>query len=544
MKRSLRKNCDSKKLLLEAKKSSTSLSSNSSRSFSPLFPDDGPVASTKLEQSDDKLLATSSSISPSCEVESEFGVLAYHELQIASILRTHHAGFDVGVHPPRDASRDEHTVKAIQKRETLDSRRIPDTNCFRPSDNPSFRSGSIHMELDRNDERLWNHFIQVVLPAIPPILNPSQQFSVASNPAHSILSSNRAYLHCCLMVSAQHLKWHTGSPIETLDNEIMKHRCTIARTLCEDIKDNEKHGDVFEATVGLVYFQSMAGQYDDGLPDVPWHQHFEAAGRLLQNFDLFGTIGGPTKDSMRIPYSLCLYSWIDILGATMKGHRPSLAHLYNEKLLSHRDSSLGLHELMGCDDRVMYLISEIACLDYLKHGGMADVNVRRLVFELDERIMLTDTGGSVDDMGGHSGLSRVQLCNSITNAYRIAARILLRSLSPDFDPRLTESRELIGQLQEALGRLLLGAKGVDNRLNWVYFVGGLASAPDSTLRPFMKDRIAQFGCSNMFGGMRHVIALLHEVWALNDHLWSGGDLGLRFHWRDVMESKGWNFLFM
>ena len=65
---------------------------------------------------------------------------------------------------------------------------------------------------------------------------------------------------------------------------------------------------------------------------------------------------------------MTLTAWIDILGATMLGRAPVFADTYREKHLSFGAS--GLREMMGCDDRVMYLISEIACLEALKKQDM------------------------------------------------------------------------------------------------------------------------------------------------------------------------------
>ncbi|KAF4971243.1 hypothetical protein FSARC_1865 [Fusarium sarcochroum] len=412
MKDRVKTNLDRKRITRKTRKSSTNLALNSSRSISPLSLEDDPATGTRFEQSDSEVLATSDfNISPN-KVESVFSIPTSQRLRTTPIPRTHHVDFD------------------LKKREALDSKGIPEIVYFEPSKSSARKPKTIQPGLCEDDLRVWNHFIQFVLPIIFPSSKFRQRFSMASDLAPSIVPPGRAYLYCCLMVAAQHLKSHTSSAINKLDSKIMSYRCAAASALCHDLGRDNDRGQVLGTILSLIYFQSIAGQYDDGLPDTPWQQHFEAARHLVQNFNLPETLGDPNKYFFGMPYNVCLYSCIDILGATMKGRPPNLAHLYREKLHTHPDYSLGLHELMGCDDRVMYLISEIVCLESLKHDGMADPEVRRFVSELDEQIVLTETGYGADSMHVDSVDAGGQLSDSITNAFRIAARILLCSLSP------------------------------------------------------------------------------------------------------------------
>ena len=67
---------------------------------------------------------------------------------------------------------------------------------------------------------------------------------------------------------------------------------------------------------------------------------------------------------------MTLTAWVDILGSTMLGRAPTFANTYRTKHLS--GSASGLKELMGCHDSVMYILSEVACLDSLRVENKLD----------------------------------------------------------------------------------------------------------------------------------------------------------------------------
>ena len=108
---------------------------------------------------------------------------------------------------------------------------------------------------------------------------------------------------------------------------------------------------------------------------------------------------------------------------------------------------------------------------------------------------------------------------------------------------------LVEKLTNVLQHIPSGPNGFDRNLTWVYLIGGSTSVPGSTFRAFFEDRLVQLGDSARFGTMGRVSTLLHEVWAQNDSLAGVNTPGstteatqLHIHWRDVMESKGWDFL--
>ena len=138
----------------------------------------------------------------------------------------------------------------------------------------------------------------------------------------------------------------------------MRHRYATVSELCTALNNDTDHVKILEATLGMIFFQCSVGGVDDGLPDIPWHQHFVAATSLVKKLELPYALVHDNSAQLHPPFNMTLTSWIDILGATMLGRAPQFANTYRDKHLSA--STSGLCELMGCEDRMMYLISEIA----------------------------------------------------------------------------------------------------------------------------------------------------------------------------------------
>ena len=425
-------------------------------------------------------------------------------------------------------------------------------------------SRQVAIELDEGDQRLLDHFVQHVLPIIFPVLEANQHGSVGSDLILPALQGNKGYLHCCLSIAAQHYKATLNVADEELDQDIMRHRYATISALCDALNRDEDHQQILEAALGLIFFQCVVGRFDDSLPDIPWHQHFQAAISLVQKLDLPRLVADPVEAPAQPPFNMTLTAWIDILGATMQGRAPTFAHTYREKHLSTTNPSLGLRELMGCEDRVMYLISEIACLEALKKDGMDDITLCQHVHGLGEQISLTEMSEPAAQsprlpFNANGSLSPKQLARNMTAAFRIAARIYLCSLVPGFSPAQPSCVGLVEKLTNVLGHIPSGPGGFDRSLVWVYLVGGSVSLPGSSFRAFLEDRAAQLGDLAAFGSFGRVASLLSEVWVQNDGLHAaaaaaaaagnspGSTHGVaepvqHIHWRDVMQAKGWDFL--
>lgn len=396
------------------------------------------------------------------------------------------------------------------------------------------------IQVEECDQHLLDHFIDNVLRLIFPILEVNQHGSARSDVILPALESNKTYLHCCLSIAAQHLKGTERIQGEQIDNDIMRHRYATISELCEALNRDEDHMQILEATLGMIFFQCSVGRPNDSLPDIPWHQHFQAATSLIQKLELPQNL--ISQSHAQPPFNMTLAAWIDILGSTMVGRRPVFADNYRE--MSTTVTPAGLTELMGCEDEIMYLISEIACLEAVRlEGTMQEVALCQHIALLGEMISRFEPApGAIASPYSSTGAIRPkQLSKNMTNIFRLAARIYLCSLVPDFDRSNQPICNLVNALTDAMSFVPAGPDGFDRSLAWPLLVAGSISLPDSPFRSMFADRAARLGEASDFGSFGRVKELLKDVWNTNDDALFRGERQY-VHWRDVMRGKGWDFL--
>jgi len=278
---------------------------------------------------------------------------------------------------------------------------------------------------------------------------------------------------------------------------------------------------------------------DDSLPDIPWHQHFQAATSLVNKLDLTSYLQRIDRNTPLTPtLNMTLTSWIDILGATMLGRAPLFADTYRIKHLSAGNS--GLRELMGCEDRVMYLISEIACLEALKIQNMlSDMDLCSHIESLAHQIDMTEDampGSTVTPPVIQSGhVDPRALTAQMTAAFRCAARIYLCTLVPGFDRTQPQIVQLLDKLTACLEGIPAGPEGFDRSLVWVMLIGGGVAGPESGFRRFFEERCVLLGEEGNYGSFGRMRTVLEEVWRLRE----AGDEAT---WREVMRVQGWEYL--
>ncbi|TQS32591.1 hypothetical protein Golomagni_07092, partial [Golovinomyces magnicellulatus] len=294
----------------------------------------------------------------------------------------------------------------------------------------------------------------------------------------------------------------------------------------------------------------VVGRPDYGLLDIAWHQHFGAAVSLVQKLNLPNIVSDASAPMTRPVFNMTMAAWIDILGATIQGSSPTFAHTYREKHLSQHPQ-LGLRELMGCEDRVMYLISEIACLESLKAQGMDDFVLCQHISSLGEQINLTENSDSAprSPYNEAGAISPKQLTRNITVAFRLAARIYLCSLVPGFNPNQESVMTLVDKLTGVLEYIPTGAEGFDRSLVWVYLIAGSVSTANSEFRSVLAERTVQLGESARCGSFGRMVTVLQEVWLQNDVYAapspgsSPSDTPVPYvHWREVMAVNNWDYL--
>jgi hypothetical protein len=448
---------------------------------------------------------------------------------------------------------------------------------YGPEIGQTFDSLHANIPVDDYDRPLLDHFVENVLRMIFPILEVHQQGSARAQAVLQSLETNKSYFHCCLSVAAIHLKTTSGLTGEQIDHDIMRHRYEAISQLCQALNKDSDHEHILDATLAMIFFHCSVGSPDDYLPDIPWSDHFQAVTNLVSKLGLTETME-PSGNNFMVPtFSMSLTSWIDILGSTMLGRTPQFAHSYRNKHLS--GTSSGLRELMGCDDRVMYLISEIACLESLKTEGRVDtITVCTHVSALGQQLEFTETANQVvESPYSPTGAIRPDvLTRNMTTVYRIAARIYLCSLVPGADRNQSSTRNLVAAMGEALAYIPAGPCGFDRSLVWPLLIGGAFSTPSSSFRHVLTDRIEAMGELADFGSFGRMFQLLNEFWRLTDdpvnmpiaqdeiasdstcqNTESSNDIsvppsllspGMReikkqqVHWRDIMNRNGWRYL--
>ncbi|KAK3074162.1 DNA-binding transcriptional regulator ume6 [Teratosphaeriaceae sp. CCFEE 6253] len=398
------------------------------------------------------------------------------------------------------------------------------------------------INVDDCDKYLLTHFFDKVLKLIFPILDANQHGSARTDVILPALEANKAYLHCCLSIAATHKKAAEGVSGEQIDNDIIRHRYAAISELCEALGRDENHSQILEATLGMIFFQCSVGRADDALPDIPWHQHFQAGISLVNKLSLPSVVMDLSASGhSHPPFNMALASWIDILGATMIGRLPVFADTYRE--LNTCGKSAGLVELMGCDDKIMFLISEIACLDVQKADGLDEVVLCKYVEILANAIGMTEpVHGTLQTCFSTTGAIRPrQLSVNITAVFRIAARIYLCSLVPGYEPRQPGICHLVSRFAELINFIPEGPEGFDRSLAWPLLIAGSTSVAASPFRSIFDNRCKRLGDAADFGSFGRVRGLLHDCWELTDAANARGEYqGVR--WRDVMQQKKWDYL--
>ncbi|KAJ5879121.1 hypothetical protein N7455_002586 [Penicillium solitum] len=468
----------------------------------------------------------------------------------------------------------------LQEEYSESSRQFSQTNTLMGDQ----RVGQSHASLQANipvddyDRPLLDHFVDNVLRMIFPILEVHQRGSARARSVLQSLETNKSYFHCCLSVAAIHLKTTSGLHGEQIDHDIMRHRYEAISELCKALNKDADHDHILDATLAMIFFHCSVGAPDDYLPDIPWNDHFQAASNLVTKLDLTNQLipCGPMHTVP--PFSMSLTTWIDILGATMLGKTPQFAHSYRAKHLS--GTSSGLRELMGCDDRIMYLISEVACLESLKLEGRVDSGaVSTHVTALGEQLEYTQDADStlMSPYSAETGAIRPDaLTKTMTAIFRIAACIYLCSLVPGGDRDQTRTINLVNALTDAMTYIPAGPFGFDRSLVWPLLIAGSFSTPSSPFRQVLHNRVIALGDLAELGSIGRMYQLLNDYWRLSDDpvgpsfpsganepelgyqsaemrqdaipsvpLLSPGMREIKrqqVHWRDVMNRNGWRHL--
>lgn len=421
-----------------------------------------------------------------------------------------------------------------------------DPNFFDFGNEPISPEHQVVIQVEDCDRPLLNHFLDNVAPFIFSVFDAKQKGSSLADVVLPQLENNVIYLHCCLSTSALHLKVTEHIEGEEIDTDIIRHRAATITSLCEAMSSEfVEPSRLLEATLALILFQSSVGSPDDGLPDIPWHAHFQAVVSLVDRVQAMSPQVDMRFGGHQAAFNMTLAYWIDILGATALRRVPLFSDIYRTQIELDRTS--GLAELMGCDDRVMYLISEIACLDSLRDTMEMDhITLCQHVTNLGERLTMTEFGPAemaVAYTPGTGAIRPRQLSRNITAVFRFAARIHLCSLVPGLDQHTQSIVDLVQKVTDAMSFIPTGPDGFDRALVWPLLVTGSVAGPDTFFREMFRHRTKELGQAAEFGSFGRVKELLDDVWRTNDDNIAKGD-SLRVTWRDILTIKDLNYLIL
>ncbi|OAT11876.1 PRO1 protein, variant 1 [Blastomyces gilchristii SLH14081] len=440
------------------------------------------------------------------------------------------------------------------------------------------------LNLDDGDRHLLEHFLENVIRLLFPVLE-TRQHGIVQSHILPALQTNKPYLHCCLSIAAMHLKSTECNNGDQFDNAILNHRGEAVKELNEALTHDTDNLQILDAILAMILFPCTVGCPNDVLLDIPWHSHFQPVTELITRLELPQMLLDADNHNIPPPFDMTLVAWIDILGSTMLGKTPQCAHVYRTKLLA--GSSSGLYDLMGCEDRMMYLISEIACLDTLKLEGRIDdlllcSHITSLAHQLDHTE--PPPGSLVYPTNDTGALQACQLSQNMTALFRLAARVYLCSLVPGFHRTQAGTMRLISDFADLVNLVPGGPDGFDRSLVWPFLICGSFSTPDSAFRSMFERRIEMLGNAAGNGSFGRMVCLLREVWRQADvaadvsflptpvsaATTPGGSLSAaaaaaagagsddernhhhhhhhqksklaNVHWRDVMKQNNWNFL--
>ena len=443
------------------------------------------------------------------------------------------------------------------------------------------------VQLEDCDRPLFDHLLDNVLPLLFPVLEANQHGSVRADVILPALENNKAYLHSCLLAAATHLKSLQGFNPLAMDDDTMRHKLAFVTIVVEALNGDTHHNEMLDALLGMISLQGCVGSASDLEKElIPWHQHFQAAADIVQKLNLPATLESLTQTGGHPPFNMTLTAWIDILGSTMLGKAPRFSHTYRNMFFSM--SNAGLEKLMGCSDLVMYLLSEVACLDSLKkEAKLDDIGMCSHITSLAQTLDQIEPNEPLQIPYSKSGALRPkQLSKNISAIFRKAARVYLCSLVPEYNRYQTATVNLISQMADLLQYIPSGPNGYDRCLVWPMLICGANSIPASPFRRALSERCESLGDAANHGNFGKMVRLLHEVWRLNDDIVvsagvceatpvtagsPGGSISTpiasasaaataanaataavaasstvtrtqNVHWRDVMQKYGWDFL--
>ncbi|KAH8701237.1 fungal-specific transcription factor domain-containing protein [Phaeosphaeriaceae sp. PMI808] len=375
------------------------------------------------------------------------------------------------------------------------------------------------------DRYLYKYFADHLLHLICPILTQGRYYPVGI----TALVSSRASMHCCLGITALHLRATENLQGTLVEQDIARHAYQTAAELNKTIENDPTSTEALQTVLLVIFLSRLVGRPNDCFLRLPWNSHFHTAAWILR------------QRNFEPAYETSLASWIDIVGAATVGRKPAFIDLYRQRRIAAEPS--GLANLMGCEDQVMYLISEIADLEAAKaemqSKGELNTRIEFLDLEISKSELLSHQ--SACDHPPAESVTPSLIREKVTALFQIAAHIYLRSLSGSFDRThgmATSSVDAFSVLMECVPS---GPDGYDRCLAWPLLVAGSISLPESSFRHMFAERTRRLCGASEFGAFSKVHSILRAVWLANDKAFTEGEMQ-DMHWRDIARCLGLDFL--
>ncbi|KAK6527153.1 hypothetical protein TWF281_010346 [Arthrobotrys megalospora] len=277
---------------------------------------------------------------------------------------------------------------------------------------PPYHFSDLQIQTDNKlDINLANLYLRTIFGVTYRALSDEQVIRYNDALIVPMFNDNKSFLHGCLSSTALHLTATNISEHQrkALVTEVFRHRQKSLKSLKHQVANSKVAGERIKiaATVcALISFEVFSRRTD-------WQVHVKAATDcvILLNW----CNHNPTHPGQWFIYSRIL--WLDILSSITTGKKPVFSNFFRSLLFlppGERNKVNRLVEMTGCEDSVLYLISEITCLEHWKFESLSTQPYHLPQAELLRRATLYDRelkNLAISDLKNRSPRSEYSYCN-------------------------------------------------------------------------------------------------------------------------------------
>jgi hypothetical protein len=426
--------------------------------------------------------------------------------------------------PPDSASRDTNSIPSASIVPTLSTK----SPIFKPwSPVASQLSGSLCSltrslgeQSNTTELHLLTHFVTRIQPWLFPVSGVGQHVDSSSIFCFPDKVANKAYFFFCLGLAATDLR--AASPAGPPDEVAQDQFCCALSELRKSLSYDSGRRESLETILGMLFTQRLVGQLEDSPLGISWYQHFDAATELVHQLEIPVQLAHENNDDLAV----VVYAWIDILGSTLIPRSPKLVDTYRKKYFA--STTLGFLETMGCDDRVMFLISEIACLEAKLHGQYDGRESQwwQDYQALSHHLNALEWKSTAQDVGQERR-------DFISELYRTSALIYLFGLLPGVD----HNESTLVYVVESISSMLNSTttlKDFEYSMIWPMLIAGVHSAPSSSFRTLFHQFAGAMEKDT--GVLRRLDDLLNDLWRSQEFAKEQG--ADNPDWRQLIRNRG------